>query len=85
MKGSQINVKFANVFSRSLEQLFSRNSSELFLKQWYFVAKIVVRKNCSSDREKTFEIEAEGREFAKGEQDSQIWMPECDSFPLFSR
>ena len=21
----------------------------------------------------------------KGEQDSQIWMPECDSFPRFSR
>ena len=24
-----------------------------------------VRKNCSSDREKTFEIQAEGQEFAK--------------------
>ena len=24
--------------------------------QWYFVTKIVLRKNCSSDRKKTFEI-----------------------------
>ena len=23
--------------------------------------------------------------FDKGEQDSQIWMPECESFPRFSR
>ena len=31
--------------------------------QWYFVTKIVLRKNCSSDREKLLKFEAEGREF----------------------
>ena len=35
-----------------------------WLKTWYFVTKIV-RKNCSSDREKLLKFEAEGREFAK--------------------
>ena len=37
-------------------------------KNWYFVTKIVLtylRKNCSSDREKLWKFEAEGREFAK--------------------
>ena len=33
-------------------------------KKWYFVTKIV-RKNCSSDREKLLKFQAEGREFAK--------------------
>ena len=32
-------------------------------KKWYFVTKIV-RKNCSSDREKLLKFEAEGCEFA---------------------
>ena len=32
--------------------------------EWYFVTKIV-RKNCSSDREKLFKFKAGGREFAK--------------------
>jgi hypothetical protein len=33
-------------------------------KKWHFVTKIV-RKNCSSDREKLLKFEAKGREFAK--------------------
>ena len=34
-------------------------------KQWYFVTKSVLTycQNCSSDREKNFKFEAEGREF----------------------
>ena len=32
--------------------------------KWYFVFKIV-RKKCSSDREKLVKFETEGREFAK--------------------
>ena len=32
--------------------------------EWYFVTKIV-RKNCSSDREKLLKFEAGGRELAK--------------------
>ena len=38
----------------------------MIAKKWYFVTKIVptyCEKNCSSDREKSFEIR--GREFAK--------------------
>ena len=36
--------------------------------KWYFVTKIVLtycEKKCSSDGEKLFKFEAEGREFAK--------------------
>ena len=38
------------------------------MEKWYFVTKIVLtycEKNCSSDREKLWKFEAEGREFAK--------------------
>ena len=33
--------------------------------KWYFATKPIVRKNCSSDREKLLIFEAEGREFSK--------------------
>ena len=36
----------------------------LQLVHWYFVTKIV-RKKCSSDREKLLKFEAESQEFAK--------------------
>ena len=39
--------------------------------------------NLSTDSTK--KLPTVGGRGQKGEQDSQIWMPECDSFPRFSR
>ena len=42
----------------------SKKEEKKYPRKWYFVTKIV-RKNCSSDREKLLKFEHEGQEFAK--------------------
>ena len=41
------------------------------IKKWYFVTRIALRKNCSSDREKLLKFEAEDQEFAKIDENNQ--------------
>ena len=42
-----------------------RSKLDITIINWYFVSKIVLTNNCSSDREKLLKFETEGREFAK--------------------
>ena len=63
----QVETFISSVFlhRQSFQKFGYRNGK---LVNWYFVTKIVlttVRKKCSSDREKLFKFQAEGREFAK--------------------
>ena len=61
---SQILFPARGIRERSL--LYYDKWPHYFLHHWYFVSKIVLtyceKKNCSSDREKNLNFEAEGRD-----------------------
>ena len=68
MKQGLIDISFNRIDHGSKNGLYtSHNELNEFLKEQYFVTKPVltyrVRNNCSSDQEKRWKFEAEGKEF----------------------